>query len=89
MLNGNMVAAVSKRGMLLRIGKDGHHRALARPGTTPMEMRGRVMEGYVYVDPQALDDGALRNWLDEASAFVKTLPSKNTDGKSARKGRRT
>ncbi len=51
MLNGNMVAAASKRGLLVRVGKDRHRDALTRPGTRPMEMRGRVMEGYVYVDP--------------------------------------
>jgi TfoX/Sxy family transcriptional regulator of competence genes len=59
MLNGNMIAAVSKRGLLPRVGKDRYQRALARPGTRPMEMRGRPMEGYVYVEPPALDDGAL------------------------------
>ena len=48
MLNGNLVAAVSKRGLLLRVGKDRHRDALAWPGARPMEMRGRTMEGYVY-----------------------------------------
>jgi TfoX/Sxy family transcriptional regulator of competence genes len=35
MLNGNMVAAVSKRGLLLRIGKDSQSKALARPEARP------------------------------------------------------
>ena len=50
MLNRNLVAAVSKRGMLLRVGKDRYREALAWPGARPMEMRGRTMEGYVYID---------------------------------------
>jgi TfoX/Sxy family transcriptional regulator of competence genes len=41
LMNGNMVAAVSKRGLLLRVGKNRHRDALARAGARPMEMRGR------------------------------------------------
>jgi TfoX/Sxy family transcriptional regulator of competence genes len=88
LMNGNMVAAVSKRGLLLRVGKDRHRDALARAVARPMEMRGRVMEGYVYVDPAMLDASALKTWLDEASAFVKTLPPKPAS-KTTRKGKRT
>jgi hypothetical protein len=87
MLNGKMVAAVSKRGLLLRIGKDRQHAALARRGTRPMEMRGRTMEGYVYVDPP-LTASAIKAWLQEAVAFVLTLPPKAPGAKSMRtKGR--
>jgi len=54
MLNGNLVAAVSKRGLLVRVGKDHRGNALAQQGARPMVMRGRTMEGYIYVDPSAL-----------------------------------
>ena len=54
MLNGNMLVAVSKRGLLARIGKDAEAEALLRPGARAMEMRGRVMPGYVFVEPKAL-----------------------------------
>jgi TfoX/Sxy family transcriptional regulator of competence genes len=89
MLNGNMVAAVSTRGLLLRVGKDGQSRALAQPEARPMEMRGRTIEGYVYVDPLALQSSTLKAWLDEASAFVQTLPPKAASRKSTQKGKRT
>jgi len=75
MLNGNLLVGASKRGLLLRVGKDGQSQALARPGTRRMEMRGRVMEGYVYVDPPVAP-GAVRGWVDMARAFVRTLPPK-------------
>jgi hypothetical protein len=52
-----------------------------------MEMRGRRMEGYVYVDPRMLGKGALQNWLDEASSFVQQLPPKPASGKLRRKGK--
>jgi hypothetical protein len=51
MLNGNMVAGTSKRGLLVRVGKDQQPDALARPDAKPMEMAGRSMAGYVFVDP--------------------------------------
>jgi hypothetical protein len=75
MLNGNLLVGASKRGLLLRVGKDLQSQALARPGTRRMEMRGRAMEGYVYVDPPVAP-GAVREWVDMARAFVRTLPPK-------------
>lgn len=84
MLNGNMIAAVSRRGLLLRVGKDRQQEVLARPGTRPMEMRGRVMAGYVYVDPPALTNGEIEAWLPPALAFVQTLPPKASGEKTAR-----
>ena len=81
MLNGNMVAAVSKRGLLLRVGKDRYRDALTWPAARPMEMRGRTMEGYVYIDPPVPTNNALKAWLDEAVAFVRTLPVKAAGAK--------
>lgn len=76
MLNGNMVAAASERGLLVRVGKDRQGDALALAGARPMVMRGRTMEGYIRVDPAALNDQALPKWLRLAVAFVRTLPPK-------------
>ena len=76
MLNGNMVAAASKRGLMLRVGKDRQRDALARPGTRQVIMRGRPVEGYVRVDPAGLDDAAMRGWVSLAAAFVHTLAPK-------------
>jgi hypothetical protein len=76
MLNGNMVAGTSKRGLLVRVGKKQQSNALARPGAKRMEMTGRPMEGYVFVDPPPSDDRSLRDLLALAVAFVTTLPPK-------------
>jgi TfoX/Sxy family transcriptional regulator of competence genes len=84
MLNGNMVAAASKRGLLVRVGKERQPDALARPGARPMEMNGRTMEGYVYVDPPMLTGDAMHEWLRLALAFVQTLPPKASGAKPAR-----
>jgi TfoX/Sxy family transcriptional regulator of competence genes len=90
MLNGNLVAAASRRGLLVRVGKDRQNDALAKPGARPMIMRGRTMEGYIYVDPPALNDRALRGWMKLAVGFVQTLPPKATGSKPKRaKGKQT
>jgi TfoX/Sxy family transcriptional regulator of competence genes len=87
MLNGNLVAAASRRGLLLRVGKDRQAEALAQSGARPMVMRGRTMEGYVYVDPPALSRQAVLNWIQLAVAHVQTLPPKAKGKSKQRKGR--
>ena len=84
MLNGNMLASSSKRGLMLRVGKDQAPQALTRPGTRQIEMRGRPMEGYIRVDPSGLDNNGLREWLELATAFVKTLPAKAAKSRAKR-----
>jgi len=88
MLNGNLVAAASRRGLLLRVGKGHQDEALAQPGTRPMVMRGRRMEGYVYVDAPALNKNVVENGLRIAISYVQTLPRKVGAKPKTRKGRR-
>jgi hypothetical protein len=85
MLNGNMVAGTSKRGLMVRVGKEQQPNALARPGAKRMEMTGRPMEGYVFVDPPPPDDRSLQEWIALAVVFVKTLPPKLSKSKPRRK----
>jgi len=89
MLNGNLIAGASQRGLLLRVGKDRQAEALGRPGARPMVMRGRAMEGYVYVDPPALNERTVRSWLRLALPYVQTLPPKSAARKRPRAGRKS
>ncbi|MGA7327468.1 MAG: TfoX/Sxy family protein [Rhodomicrobium sp.] len=66
MLEGNLVAAASKRGLLLRLGKERWAEALSRQGITAMQMRGRDIPGYVYLDPATVDGAGLKEWLNLA-----------------------
>ena len=78
MLNGNMVAGVEQRGLMLRVGPERFDAALAKPGARPMDFTGRPMVGFVYVARSACEtDADLKSWLDEALGFVETLPSKS------------
>jgi len=84
MVNGNLVAAASKGGLLLRVGREREVEALAQPGIRPMEMRGRRMEGYVYADPPPRSEDAMKAWLRPALDYVQSLPPKSADARPKR-----
>jgi len=69
---------------MVRVGKEQWPDALARPGAKRMEMSGRPMEGYVFVDPPSADDRSLEDWLALAGAFVTTLRPKPSKSKPRR-----
>ncbi|HVH82718.1 MAG TPA: TfoX/Sxy family protein [Steroidobacteraceae bacterium] len=87
LLNGNLLAGASRRGLLLRVGPERAAEALARPGARPLVMRGRTLEGYVYVDPPALTAAAVRGWIELALPHVLALPPQAAK-KRARKAAR-
>jgi TfoX/Sxy family transcriptional regulator of competence genes len=87
MLNGNLIAGASKRGLLLRVGEDRAAAALEKPGARPLIMRGRYMKDYVYIDPPGLSPRSVRPLIKMALSFVMTLPPKSK-AKSPRKGKR-
>jgi hypothetical protein len=76
MRRDHMLCGVSSRGFLFRVGKNQEPTALARPGTSVMDMKGRRMHGYVRVDPARCSDAELRDLIGWANAFVATLPAK-------------
>jgi TfoX/Sxy family transcriptional regulator of competence genes len=86
LLNGNMVAAASHRGLLVRVGEAGLADALAR-GAQPMVMNGRQMKGFVWV-PATSDARAVKSWLRGARTFVETLPVKKAAAKPKGKKKR-
>src|SRR5262249_41896326 len=85
LVNGHMTVALSPRGLLVRVGPEGHEDALASPGTRAMEMRGRVMTGYVYVDPAPNDARMVRSWVQRALRHNRTFPPKKTTRRVPRK----
>jgi TfoX/Sxy family transcriptional regulator of competence genes len=77
MWNGNMLVAASERGLLVRVGKDGHEAALKKPHTRPMVQGKRAIPGYIHVaDDGTRRDADLTFWLDVARAEVASLPAK-------------
>lgn len=81
-LNGNMLCGADRnkdgvRRFMFRVGKDNHEDALKRPDAMPMDMAGRRMGGFVFVDGETCDDAALQEWIKLARSFVGTLPAKS------------
>ncbi|HXF32263.1 MAG TPA: TfoX/Sxy family protein [Solirubrobacterales bacterium] len=78
MVEGNLTIAASRSGgLLVRTDPEDADEVQALPGVEPMEMRGRKMPGWVFVDAAALaDESDLDAWVDRALAFVTTLPPK-------------
>ena len=74
-LNGNMLGGADRnkggvRRFMFRVGKDKMDEALERPGAMPMDMGGRRMGGFVFVDAETCGDGALNAWIELARTFV-------------------
>jgi len=81
MLSGNMIGGADrpKDGVprfMFRIGKENQDKGNAMPLAQPMEMGGRKMGGFFFVDADDCDDALLRRWIDLALEFVEGLPAK-------------
>ena len=78
MVCGHMCCAVSGRGgLLIRVGPDAYPSMLDEPHAAPIEMRGRIMTGYVRVAPAGYESAnGLKKWVTRATDFVATLPKK-------------
>lgn len=85
MVNNTMCCTVSGRGgMLIRVGPEAHARMLEEPHTTPMEMRGRTMSGFVRVAPEGYqNDADLKRWVKRGLDFVAAIPKETKSKKAA------
>jgi hypothetical protein len=76
LLKGNMLCGMGEDKFMFRVGREQDSKALARPGAKPMDITGRVMTGFVGVDPARCDARALKRWIAMAEAYVGELPAK-------------
>ena len=76
MLRGNMLGGVEVGRFMFRVGPALEAEALSRPGASPMDITGRPMRGFVWVDAAAAPEPELRRWVDLATRFVGKLPPK-------------
>ena len=77
MMNGHMVCGVEKDNLVVRVGPDQYDWALKQKHARPMDFTGRPLKGFVYVAPQGYKTlSSLKKWLDLATDFVDSLPSK-------------
>jgi TfoX/Sxy family transcriptional regulator of competence genes len=78
LIGGNMSVSVSGRGgLLLRCDPSETDALLAKPSAQPFEMRGRVMDGWLRVDPEGLSTKRqLERWVNRGVAYARSLPAK-------------
>jgi TfoX/Sxy family transcriptional regulator of competence genes len=77
LLNGNMFCGVYKDFLILRLGEDKATEALKITHVKPFDITGRPMKGWVMVDERGfVGDEELKEWLEKAKRFVKTLAQK-------------
>ena len=77
MVRGHMCCGVTGENLMVRVGADQYEEALSLPHARPMDLTGRPMKGFVYVEQDNLDsDEHLEEWVDRGLKFVSTLPPK-------------
>ncbi len=78
LLDGNMAVGASHvGGLILRVEHERTADLLAEPGAEPFEMRGRVMDGWLRVRPDAVTtDADLRRWAAVGIRAARALPPK-------------
>jgi TfoX/Sxy family transcriptional regulator of competence genes len=78
LVNGNMaVSASSHGGLLLHIDPTTAQDLVEEPHVRRAEMRGRIMDGWLRVDPEALTtDDELRAWVAHGVTYARALPAK-------------
>jgi len=77
LIHGNMsVAASGRGGLLVHVDADDSDALLALPGVRPMEMRGKTMRGWLYVDDATLDDAAFEDWVMRGVDSARARPAK-------------
>jgi TfoX/Sxy family transcriptional regulator of competence genes len=76
MLDGNMLCGVEVGRYMFRVGKAQEAEALARAGARPMDITGKPMAGFVWVDAAHAEAGKLIDWIELAANYVGSLPKK-------------
>ena len=77
MINGNMCVGTWKESLIVRFDKNRQDEMLAKLHAKPADMNGRVMKGWVLVEPAGIEsENDLRAWVNRAAKFAESLPSK-------------
>lgn len=77
LINGNMFCGVYKDFLILRLGEKKAEEVLRQPHAKPFDITGKPMKGWVMIDQKGFrTDERLKEWLNKAKEYVKTLPPK-------------
>lgn len=76
MVGGNLTAGVHKDALILRLDDEAASDLLQMPFVRPFDITGRPMRGWVMVNPGAVTDEHLSDWLSLALRHAESLPKK-------------
>jgi hypothetical protein len=78
LIGGHMALSASGRGgLLLRCDPAETDALCAKPGAGAFEMRGKAMDGWLRVNPEAVaDKRRLQRWVGRGVAYARALPQK-------------
>ncbi len=78
LIGGNMaVAASGQGGLLVRVDPAQSNALVSDSNARPLEMRGRLMPGWLRVDTEHLQTrDELADWVKRGTSFARSLPAK-------------
>jgi TfoX/Sxy family transcriptional regulator of competence genes len=77
MIGGNMAGGIIGDELMVRVGKEAHEEAVARPGARIMAFTRRPMAGWIVVDRTGIEDPAdFERWVYQGVAYAESLPAK-------------
>ena len=77
LLHGHTCVGIWKDSLIVRIGKDQYDEAVREANTSPFDITGKTMRGWLMVSREGWsDDAVLQDWIERSVKFVKTLDPK-------------
>jgi TfoX/Sxy family transcriptional regulator of competence genes len=77
LISGNMFCGVHKDSLILRLGEEFSREAMSAKYVRQFDITGKPMKGWVMVAEEGYKkDKDLKDWLEKAKKFAKTLPAK-------------
>jgi hypothetical protein len=81
LVNGNMIGGIDRTRngadrFMFRVGKANESWALKQKGAAVVEMGGRRIGGFIFVDAKACTSRTFPKWIAMALDYVNTLPEK-------------
>ena len=77
MVRGNMACGVHGDALIVRVGTDRYEEALSVPHTSPFDLTGRPMKGWIWVSSDGVQsDDELEAWMQQGVDFTLSLPAK-------------
>ena len=77
LLRGNMCCGIWKDLLVVRLSPEESAKALKQKHVRPMDITGRPMKGWLFVEPEGYeDDCALLGWVERSVEHAGTMPAK-------------